>query len=764
MEYVRSVIVHPGTIWGFVAILIIWALCSGVQAKRATMRLTRSLNQARIRLSQETDALQFAAHFESVSSDLLAFPYVGPRWRQYRETLVIPGTPHGPIHATTHAEQWFDLSLCADAGLGQRYHSILPNLLVGSGLLFTFLGLTVALNIAGDVVADGIQQAARNAALHELLNAASFKFVTSLFGLLLSIAYTLFWRQICLKGIDGALGRFLTELEIRVPLLTPTAAQSEMTEVARRQLDQLEMFNTDLAVSIATAVDTKLDQRLGDHIGPLTRAMEQLAQGMSTQNQDAIGTMLNAFLEKLRGGAGDKMQEVAERLATLGESLQDLRTGLQDAATRMAESSELMARRMGEGAEEALSRITNQMDGLLKSLRQVAEQTRTAGADAVQDMVTRIEQAAGGFEAAARTVAAALAQAMNDLQGRLTQEAESGSARLSAQFEQMIAELRSLAEASRRTGDQAFAELAERIGAAASGFEASADRVAHALVESAKSTGATFDEGARDAVQRIAAATEGMRTELQTMLAEFGTTLGGAGETLRRGGAAGAEAFTDSLGGAGQDLAQSVAAAASVLRDAGDATSAALQRGGENAGARIDQAAGDIATRVTALSHEVAALARTAKELPNRIGELERVLGAATPSLAITAADMRAAGEAARGSVQPLREVGQSVTAAVEQINGAAQRLQGAEASAQTLAQGLTTAAQRFEGLDGALATIADKLAVRVQEFTRQTTEFTVQTDQNLATAVNHLGKFVTALEDALEDQRLPPPRAAGPR
>src|SRR6185437_13398434 len=98
----------------------------------------------------------------------------------------------------------------------------------------------------------------------------------------------------------------------------------------------------------------------------------------------------------------------------------------------------------------------------------------------------------------------------------------------------MIEELRSLAESSRETGDQAFTALAERIGAAASGFEASAGRVADALARSAESTGTTFGQGAQDAVQRIAAATEGMRTELQAMLAEFHTTLGSTGDVLRK--------------------------------------------------------------------------------------------------------------------------------------------------------------------------------------------------------------------------------------
>ena len=126
----------------------------------------------------------------------------------------------------------------------------------------------------------------------------------------------------------------------------------------------------------------------------------------------------------------------------------------------------------------------------------------------------------------------------------------------------------------------------------------------------------------------------------------------------------------------------------------------------------------------------------------------------ATPSFISSAADLRAAGEAARASVKPLREVGQSVAAAVEQINGAAQRLQAAEAGAQTLALGLTSAAQRFDGLDRELARIVDKLTERLQEFTRQASDFVVGTDKNMANAANQLGKVLVELVDALEDHQ----------
>lgn len=291
-------IVHPVTIWTVVTGLVLWALCSGASALRSVNQLTKSLREAQERINRTSDASRFAHDFEAMSSDLLQVSFIGQRWREFRETLVIPTASGRPVRATARPEEWFDLSLFADAGLDQRYHAALPNLLVGAGLLFTFFGLAVALSMASGIAADGISQAERNLALQGLLNAASFKFITSIAGLGLSIGYTMFWRRFCLRRTERALTEFLSDLESRVPLLTPTAAQEETNELAQRQLTQLETFNNELAVSIGSAIDGALDQRLGDHIGPLTRAMEQLAAGMATQNQDALGRMLDAFLQK----------------------------------------------------------------------------------------------------------------------------------------------------------------------------------------------------------------------------------------------------------------------------------------------------------------------------------------------------------------------------------------------------------------------------------------------------------------------------------
>jgi hypothetical protein len=161
-------------------------------------------------------------------------------------------------------------------------------MLVGAGLLFTFFGLAIALLAAGDVVtgADPVQ---RQEGLHRLLNAASFKFFTSLAGLALSISYTLA-RNSRLRSVEIALDGFNSALERQMPLATPAFLQHEANDTLRKQSAALETFGTELAVNIGQALDTAFDQRLGEHIGPLTTAMQSLADRVGAQNEDTMAS------------------------------------------------------------------------------------------------------------------------------------------------------------------------------------------------------------------------------------------------------------------------------------------------------------------------------------------------------------------------------------------------------------------------------------------------------------------------------------------
>ena len=759
MASIAPIIAHPIMIGVVAGGLMLWAVWSGVRLHTQATRLIRALREASGQVAEAANASAFTSQYEAISDRLAKSPVLGATWRAWRETLVLPVRPNRPVRATERPEAWFDVGLMNSPAIGSdlRYHAALPNLLVGAGLLFTFLGLAVALSSASAIVTG--DQATRSKALETLLDAASFKFITSVVGLFLSIGYALF-RKRKLRSVEADLAAWCGTLEERIPTATALSLQQEANELLQAQATQMETFTNELAVSIGTALDTAFDKRLGEHIGPLAEALEKLASGLDTRSENGVERMLDAFLERLQGGTGDKMSAVAETLAGLATSLTGMKDGLRDAGQRMADAADGMTRRMGEGAEAALTTFTGQMSGVAETLREIATQTRTAGASAGQELAARIEAAARGFEQSARTVAETLGSAAQGLERKMGEEASASTRRLQEQLELMVSELKTLAEDNRRTGGAALDALAERIGAAASSFEATATRIGEVLQRSASETGGTLGKGAEDAVQRIASATEGMRTELVAMLTQLRGTMGEAGDAIRDGTQAGATVLRESLGAAGFTLAGSITAAADDLRQAGQTAGGALREGGEAAGGRMDEAGRIIGSRADVLARSALEIGERLKGLTAGIGELEAATSGAARPLAAAAADLRTSAELTRSAAQPLAETAQQARLLIEQVAGVMQRVEAVHANATKLTASIEEAARRFEGVDRNLAGVLTQMQTGLGGFTRQIATFVKETDNNLAKAATQLGAAIKGLEEALDTG----PRPTGPR
>jgi uncharacterized phage infection (PIP) family protein YhgE len=567
---------NPATIYAVAGVLVLWASWSIFWLWTGRRRLSRVLASARERLARSADAEAFSSDFEGARSDLDRLPVIGPRWAEFRETLLVPREAGRPVRSTRSPEDWFSLGMLRDRSIGidLRYQNAMPGLLVGAGLLFTFLGLAVALAAAGGIVAEGASQETRNAALRQLLDTASFKFITSLVGLALSVVYTLMSKAL-VTGAERDIDRLVADIEHRMPPISPEAMQQQANEILERQSLILESFSNDLAVGIAGAIDKAFDSRLGEHIGPLTEAVQAFVGKASQGSQDTMEQMLREFTDKLHAGSGAEMAKVAETLSALGEKLGGLQAGLTDAADAISQSADAMSRRLGEGTEAALARVTDQLAGVVDSLRRVADDTRTAGAAAGAEMADRIGAAAASFESAAGAMAASLSSTMADLQRRLGEQGAEDARRLSAQLDEMVSALAALAERNREAGEAA----GQRILAAGTGFAEHAD-----------------------VLGRRAADLLGAGDALAARIADLDRIVGDASAPL----VAGAEAFRS-----GTSMLQDAAAR---MRDAAAET-----------GRGIDQVAG-VVQRFEAVQHAVQTLAGRLDESAGRFAGVDQSL------------------------------------------------------------------------------------------------------------------------------------------
>jgi DNA anti-recombination protein RmuC len=513
VEFLAQYLANPLTIYSVVGALVIWAGSSSIQLYRQTKRLIAVLRSARAVVEERPDAPSFAGNFERVAQQLAVEGPLSAPWSAYRDTLIVPDNEAAPrlVRTTLLPENVFDLRLLRTFGIRSRYHGAMPGMLVGAGLLFTFLGLAVALGVAGGVVAEGDPAQSRYE-LHKLLDTASFKFITSLAGLFLSITYTLF-RNARLRMAEQALDGFNTALERRMPFATPAALQHEANRTLNRQLGVLDTFSNDLAIGIGQALDTAFDQRLGEHIGPLKEAIQSLAERIGTHNEDAMRQMLQTFTDRLSGGTREHLVAVSEKLETLGIRLEGLLGRLDDASTRMTQAAEAMAQRMGDGAEAALARMTGQMSGFLDTLRTVAAQTREAGAEAAQALAARLEAAAASFETAAQQMTDRLSESAKGTSEAFSQAARGTREALAQGADHAARQLQDAATAVRKMLDTTGDGLARQAAALAAAAEALHNRISE-LDRSAREAIAPLAAGAaelRQAAQSAHSATEPLR-------------------------------------------------------------------------------------------------------------------------------------------------------------------------------------------------------------------------------------------------------------
>ena len=169
MPSFAQALASPAAIFAVVGLLVVWAGWSAAQLHGRTQTLISTLSAA----CAIVDEPEFLPNLAAAAEQLAALPSLAGGWSAYYDTLIVLGdkTASRPVRSTLQPNHVFDLGLLRAVGLKPRYQAAMPGMLVGAGLLFTFLGLAVALSAAGGVVAGGDPVQSRQG-LHQLLDAA----------------------------------------------------------------------------------------------------------------------------------------------------------------------------------------------------------------------------------------------------------------------------------------------------------------------------------------------------------------------------------------------------------------------------------------------------------------------------------------------------------------------------------------------------------------------------------------------------------------
>lgn len=309
------------------------------------------------------------------------------------------------------------LSAGASGGWLAFAHAV-PGVLTSLGLLGTFIALMIGLYDLR-LNADGTYE------LRGLISNLSGKFVTSIVALTLSIVFVmleLFSRSMIMRTrlrLVHTLSRVLPFLSPSHVLLDIQRGGSQQTAVlgalqqigeqqsavlkalhlvGERQTTQLERFNTDLAVSIGSAMDVRMVPAL-ERLLQSTNELHKVQSGLGEELLKEVGNKISGAVS---GAAGEEMRSMSgairESVRTLNEAAQAMRDG----------QSKLV---------EVTSKIIEQMN---QSFGNNSQRLRDETDDAVRRVVEQIGNAAGGFSekigGAGQDVATALLGTSTNLQ------------------------------------------------------------------------------------------------------------------------------------------------------------------------------------------------------------------------------------------------------------------------------------------------------------------------------------------------------------
>jgi hypothetical protein len=426
-----------GILGGALILYWVWFRAASASIERSLLDLAQALRQSGGGWTAAKAATKDAQYIQ---------PAVLSAWDETESRVVELNTFAGPRHAMLGLPRdiWSPGSL-----LGRRINSQLadavPNLLVGIGLLMTFFFLTIAITEAmvplkgatGTVSKEAIDNATSG-----LLGAAGAKFTTSLAGLLASILWTFFSKRwiariglACeellrvLSGIVspdaaelvfqtqinqadtsilksnsqiGLVEKLLVEAEDQGDLVQKMTDLSEhrqtvieeLLEQARDQTGTLKRFETDLAVSIATAINTSFTPKFEEMTERLIGAIDGLSNRLGTMNQDALRKMtedFSAMLQKMTdaelGQLKESLEKLSEKLSNAGavviDGAKEAGASFGKAATDLTTEVDKVALRLSAAAT-TLADTAETFDSSLIRLKETVDQASDSGGKGVE--------------------------------------------------------------------------------------------------------------------------------------------------------------------------------------------------------------------------------------------------------------------------------------------------------------------------------------------------------------------------------------------
>ena len=479
---------------GFISVIVLYAIVSGIWFWVKTFS-RRSLIDSLTDEVRQYDGPAQPSVKHQLKEKFEHNTALKDAWREFEDSLIEgkrPGNQEDEnqevVYKTDEASLFFSEERLLDQHLNLRFWNSVPALLVGLGILGTFVGMVWGLIPFSDVDFTDTNQIRE--AIKELLSGVSTAFVTSVWGMLASFLF---------NGLEkwgiGRVSRAIADLQHALDqIFTLTRAE----EIAMRQQNELaqqtaalKSFSTDLANRIKIAMDSIMSERLENlhqsltqlhdqntrgrqeiiqelHNAPeaFSNAMaEQLAPSLNNLNTavkelreqkeesatDAIRQLVEEFQKSISGSITAQMETLAEKVSQVSEGL----ITLPDQMTRMIggiqEQIDQARGLLTSTSEEQTGQMQNMMDGMLNTFQRTIETQQSGLSETTNQSIQMLQSTIAELQQSITSTASQTATESEAMTNRMLELLESAANRTDEQFAQRMADMETVSNQSIQT-------------------------------------------------------------------------------------------------------------------------------------------------------------------------------------------------------------------------------------------------------------------------------------------------------------------------
>jgi hypothetical protein len=164
------------------------------------------------------------------------------------------------------------------------FYQAVPGILTGLGLMVTFISILVALS---GLHVDLSNNTETVVGIKELIEGLAGKFVSSIIGLALSIAFVLIERKWCERRLSNAYEDLLEAASRLMPAITATRLQLDVQALAARQAASLESMNARIAafLNLVSAANESVPRMAAALAGDVEQFSDRLGVLSDTLNK-----------------------------------------------------------------------------------------------------------------------------------------------------------------------------------------------------------------------------------------------------------------------------------------------------------------------------------------------------------------------------------------------------------------------------------------------------------------------------------------------